>query len=334
MTVAACGRSSFSSAVTRVYRSLHDLPAAPRAVAIGTFDGVHAGHRRVIATALDAARRLELRSSALTFDRHPLAVIDPARQPRILTPLHAKIALLSEVGLDEVVVLPFTIEMASMPADDFSRTVLADALAARIVVVGENFTFGAGGAGTPADLERAGADLGFAVEVVPLELKDAKTISSTRIRRLLSQGRLEEVRSILGRPPSTHGKVVGGWQRGRTLGVPTANLDVEAGTIFPGRGVYAGRALVDGRWYRAAVNVGHNPTFRSKADETAVVRIEAHLLDFSGNLYGKRIRVDFLHKLRDERRFTDVAELVTRMQADIALTRTLADPAFAEVDLS
>jgi riboflavin kinase/FMN adenylyltransferase len=212
--------------------------------------------------------------------------------------------------------------------------VLAEALQAHVVVVGQNFTFGAGGGGGPAQLAAAGAEAGFAVEVVALAVARDKAISSTRIRRLLSQGHLEEVRDILGRPPSTHGKVVGGWQRGRTLGVPTANLDVEAGTIFPGRGVYAGRALVEDHWYRAAINVGHNPTFHSKIDETAVVRIEAHLLDFSGNLYDKPIRVDFLHKIRNEERFAQVDALVARMREDIATTRSLADPAYDEVALS
>jgi riboflavin kinase/FMN adenylyltransferase len=142
------------------------------------------------------------------------------------------------------------------------------------------------------------------------------------------------VRAILGRPPSTSGEVVGGWQRGRTMGVPTANLDVVAGTIFPGRGVYAGRAFVEGRWYRTAVNVGHNPTFHDASEEVAIVRIEAHLLDFSGLLYGKHIRVDFLRKLRPEERFDSIDALVTQMRADIELTRGLTDEAYAEVGLA
>ena len=139
-------------------------------------------------------------------------------------------------------------------------------------------------------------------------------------RACCSAGELEEVREILGRPPSAAGLVVAGDQRGRTLGVPTANVDVEAGTIFPGRGVYAARVLVDGDWYRAAVNIGHNPTFRSKPDETTHVTVEAFLLGFSGDIYDRDIRVDFLHKIRDERRFDAVDELVAQMQRDIAVT--------------
>ena len=141
------------------------------------------------------------------------------------------------------------------------------------------------------------------------------------------------MREILGRPPSATGRVVAGDQRGRTLGVPTANVDVEAGTIFPGRGVYAARVHVGERWYRAAVNVGHNPTFRSKQDETTHVTVEAFLLEFSGDIYHSDIRVDFLHKIRDERRFDDVAALVVQMRRDIAETEALADEAFDGVGL-
>jgi len=316
--------------MSRVYRSLEEVPAARRAVAIGTFDGVHIGHRAIVEHLHTAAARGSVRSTVVTFDRHPLAQIDPSRHPRLLTPLDEKITLLSELGAAEVIVLPFDDELATMPADAFSRVVLSARLEARIVVVGENFTFGAGGAGGPGDLAKAGDELGFVVEVVPLAVADGMTISSTRIRRLVTQGRLEEVRHILGRPPSTHGRVVGGWQRGRTLGVPTANLDVQAGLIFPGRGVYAGRVLVDGHWHRAAVNVGHNPTFQDEGDDTTVVRIEAHLLDFSGDLYEKPIRVDFLHRIRQEQRFDDVDELIAQMRADILPTRACAAPALAE----
>jgi len=320
--------------MSRVYRSLETVPAAERAVAVGTFDGVHIGHRAVIAAACEAARTEGWRSTVLTFDRHPLAQVDPMRQPRLLTPLDEKIALLTDIGPAEIVVLPFTAELAEMPAADFCRDVLSVGLGVRAVVVGQNFTFGAAAAAGPAELVAAGRELGFRVVVVPLAVADAEAISSTRIRRLLAGGCLEEVRTILGRPPSTHGKVVGGWQRGRTLGVPTANLNVEVGTIFPGRGVYAGRALVDGTWYRTAVNVGHNPTFHSADEQTTTVRIEAHLLGFSGDLYGKRIRVDFLHKIRDEERFDRVDDLVERMRRDIEITRHLDDEALMQVGLT
>ncbi|MCX6371618.1 MAG: bifunctional riboflavin kinase/FAD synthetase [Actinobacteria bacterium] len=318
----------------RVVTDLADLERRPRALAIGTFDGVHVGHRAVIGRAVAMAAERHLLGAVVTFDRHPLAVVDPSHAPRLLTPLAEKIRLISELGPEELVVLPFDEELAALTPASFCSRVLADALRARVVVVGENFNFGARGAGGAAQLAACGAAHRFETVALTLVTEHGKTISSTRIRRLLNHGELEEVREILGRPPSAAGLVVAGARRGRTLGVPTANIDVEAGTIFPGRGVYAAGVLVDGVWYRAAVNIGHNPTFRSKAVETTRVTVEAFLLGFSGDIYERPIRVDFLHKIRDERRFDSVEELVVQMHRDIAETAALDDPAFAEVGLA
>ena len=318
----------------RVVTDLADLERRPRTLAIGTFDGVHVGHRAVVGRAVAMAAEQSILGAVVTFDRHPLAVVDPSRAPRLLTPLGEKIRLIEELGPEELVLLPFDEGLAALTPADFCEQVLAEALQARVVVVGENFNFGAGGAGDAARLRACGAAHGFETVVVSLVTEHGKTISSTRIRRLLSHGELEEVREILGRPPSAAGLVVAGDRRGRTLGVPTANIDVEAGTIFPGRGVYAAGVLVDGVWYRAAVNVGHNPTFRSKAVETTHVTVEAFLLAFSGDIYERPIRVDFLHKIRDERRFDSVAELVAQMRRDIAETADLQDPAFAGIGLA
>jgi riboflavin kinase / FMN adenylyltransferase len=310
-----------------------DLESRPRALALGTFDGVHAGHRAVIGRAVEVARERGLTSAVVTFDRHPLSVVDPTRVPRLLTGASEKQRLIAELGPDELIVLPFDERLAAMTPAEFCGDLLASALQARAVVVGENFNFGAGGAGDADALRACGAAHGYEAIVVTLVTEHGKTISSTRIRRLLSAGELEEVREILGRPPSAAGRVVAGDQRGRTLGVPTANVDVEAGTIFPGRGVYAARVHVDDRWYRAAVNIGHNPTFRSKQAETTHVTVEAFLLGFSGDIYHSDIRVDFLHKIRDERRFESVEALVTQMRQDIAETADLKDVAFGEVGL-
>ena len=318
----------------RVVTELEALERRPRALAIGTFDGVHVGHRAVIGRAVALAAERGLLSSVVTFDKHPLSIIDPSHAPRLLTPLGEKVRLIGELGPEELVLLPFDEELAALTPAGFCHDVLAEALEARVVVIGENFNFGAGGAGDAEQLRSCGAEHGFETVVVNLVTEHDKTISSTRIRRLLNHGELEEVREILGRPPSAAGLVVAGDQRGRTLGVPTANIDVEAGTIFPGRGVYAARVLVNDSWYRAAVNIGHNPTFRSKLVETTHVTVEAFLLGFSGDIYERSIRVDFLHKIRDERRFEAVAELVTQMQRDIAVTAGLDDPAFADVGLS
>jgi riboflavin kinase/FMN adenylyltransferase len=255
-----------------------------------------------------------------------VAVVDPARAPRLLTSTEEKIRLIGELGPDELVLLPFDEALAALSPAAFCADLLAGALQAQVVVVGENFNFGAHGAGDAAQLRACGAAHGFAVEVCDLVTEHGAPISSTRIRRLLHDGELEEVREILGRPPSAAGVVVHGDKRGRTLGVPTANVDVEAGTIFPGRGVYAARALVAGGSYRAAVNIGHNPTFQSREEPTTHVTVEAFLLEFSGDIYDQEIRLDFLHKIRDERRFDTVDELVVQMRRDIAAAGALEDP--------
>jgi len=316
-----------------VVADIASLAPRPRALALGTFDGVHAGHRLVIGRALELAAERGLTSAVVTFDRHPLAVIDPSRVPRLLTANEEKVRLIAELGPDELIMLPFDEQMAALTPAEFCARLLAGALRARAVVVGENFNFGAGGAGDAAQLRACGATNGYDVEVCPLVTEHGAPISSTRIRRLLHDGELEEVREILGRPPSAAGLVVHGDKRGRTLGVPTANVDVEAGTIFPGRGVYAARALVGGSWFRAAVNIGHNPTFQSRDEPTTHVTVEAFLLDFSGDIYDREIRLDFLHKIRDERRFESADALVAQMRLDIEAAASLRDPALDDAGL-
>jgi riboflavin kinase/FMN adenylyltransferase len=289
-----------------------DAEPVPRVLALGTFDGVHIGHRRVIGAALREGAERGLRSTVVTFDRHPLSVIDPSRQPRLLTSLDEKERLIAELGPDELVVLPFDRAMADLSPQNC----------------------GAGGAGDAEALRCCGRAHGYETVVVDLVTERGRTISSTRIRRLLREGGLEEVREILGRPPSATGRVVAGVRRGRTLGFPTANIEVEVGTIFPGVGVYAARAEVDGGWYRAAVNVGHNPTFASPDAETSLVSVEAHLLGFEGDLYHRNLRIDFLHRLRGEERFASIDELVAQMRRDVAAAAALEDPAFDEAGLA
>jgi riboflavin kinase/FMN adenylyltransferase len=313
-----------------------DLAAAPRrarSLALGTFDGVHAGHQLVIGVARKTARERGLTATVVTFDHHPLAIVDPAHQPRLLTPPAVKQELIAALGIDELVVVHFDAALAAIEPGRFCRTVLADDLQAAVVAVGENFTFGARGAGTAASLAECGRRLGFETIVVPLLQSHGRPISSSRIRRLLHDGRLPEVRAILGRPPRLVGVVVHGDKRGRTLGFPTANIEAHTGMIFPGRGVYAARVKLHGSWYRAAVNVGHNPTFLRKGDEEAFVRIEAYLLDFSDDAYGAILTVDFLAKLRDEEKFPSPEALVVRMHDDIARTEALSDRAYLELGL-
>ncbi len=316
-----------------VVSDLDALVRRPRSVAIGTFDGVHVGHRRVIEAAVAVARDRGLTASVLTFAHHPLSVIDPPHQPRLLTPLSLKLELIAELDVDEAVVLPFDRTTAGLAPEEFCARVLCGRLDTRHVAVGANFNFGAGGEGTPARLRRCGETCGFDVEVVPLVRVGGRPISSSRIRRLVESGDLAEARSILGRPPRAVGHVVRGFERGRHLGFPTANVEAETGTLFPGRGVYAARALAGGDWRRAAVNVGHNPTFRHRGDELGIVHVEAFLLDFTDDIYGAPITLDFLAKVRDERRYEFVDDLVEQMQADVVAVRELRDEAFDEVGL-
>lgn len=315
-----------------IVRDLDALPRRPRAVAIGTFDGVHIGHQRVITRAVAAAREGDLTSAAVTFEHHPLAVVAPHRQPRLLTSLALKAELIADLGVDEVVVLPFDYAMAAMRPAQFCAY-LAERLTLKVVVVGGNFTFGAGGTGTSADLTGCGRMHGFEVEIMPLVLAGGRPISSSRIRELVQAGRLAEAREILGRPPRTVGRVVRGFERGRRLGFPTANVEAQTGTLFPGLGVYAARARVDERWYRAAVNVGHNPTFVHHGDELGIVHVEAFLLGFEGDIYGREVRLDFLAKIRDEIAYEYVDDLVAQMHADVERVEALDDACYVEVGL-
>ena len=314
-------------------RDLGALARRPRAIAIGTFDGVHIGHQRVIGLAVEAARERGITSAAVTFEHHPLAVIAPHRQPRLLTSLTLKMEFIADLGVDETVVLPFDHAMAAMTPEEFCA-LLAEQLTARVVVVGGNFTFGAGARGTSADLAGCGRVHGFEAKIVPLVLAGGRPISSSRIRELVQGGRLAEAREILGRPPRTIGSVVRGFERGRRLGFPTANIEAHTGTLFPGLGVYAARAQVDGRWYRAAVNVGHNPTFVHHGDELGTVHVEAYLIGFEGDIYGREVRLDFLEKIRDEIAFEYVDDLVARMHADVEHVKSLDDACYADVGLA
>ena len=305
----------------------------PRALAIGTFDGVHAGHRATIERAVEIARERGLTSAVLTFDRHPLAVVDPRRAPQLLTALDERIRLIGELDPDELILLPFDGELAAMSAEAFCADLLVRVLRARVVVVGENSSFGAGGSGDAASLRACGDAHGYETVVLSLVTEHGETISSTRARALLGAGRIEEVRRILGRPPAVVGSVAHGEGRGRTLGVPTANLSLSPETMRPGAGVYVARALVDGTWYRAAVSVGENPTFHAANEPAAPATTEAFLLGFDGDLYGRQMRLDLLRRMRAERRFASVEELVAQMKRDIAAVAALEDEAFTSVGL-
>jgi riboflavin kinase / FMN adenylyltransferase len=287
---------------------------------VGMFDGVHRGHRALLDRVAAEAAGRGLPAAAVTFDRHPLAVLRPGSEPPLLTTLDRKVELLGEAGMEVVLVLAFTKELSEVGAEAFAAEVLFDALAARAVVVGENFRFGHKAAGDPDLLGELGRARGVEVVAVPLHADGDEVVSSTRVRAELAKGDVAAAAASLGRPYAVEGEVVVGDRRGGPLlGMPTANLEVPAGIALPADGVYAGH-LTDGAGgptRPAAISVGTNPQFGTDR------RVEAHVLDFDGDLYGHRVSVDFHDHLRDQAVFPGVDELVTQMRADINQVRRL-----------
>jgi len=286
---------------------LPDVEPRPRRVAIGTFDGVHLGHREVIAGA----------DTVVTFDPHPQSVVAPGSEPKLLTTLERKAQLIAALGIEELVVIPFDGAFAAREAQDFVDHVLVERVQATHVSVGENFRFGHKAHG---DARMLAADRRFETRVVPLLEVDGEVVSSSHIRGLVSGGAVHYADALLGAPFAVEGEVQHGDKRGRTLGFPTANLVPRPGYVVPGHGVYACRvALDDGTLVPAATNVGVRPQFVTGRGEL----IEAFLIDWSGDLYGQRIRVEFLRRLRGERRFESVDALVEQMGHDVDEARAI-----------
>jgi riboflavin kinase/FMN adenylyltransferase len=306
----------------RIYRSMDEVPPDKRVVAIGTFDGVHIGHKKIIGDSVSAAAQEGVRSMVLTFHPHPLSVIAPDKCPPILTPLNIKADLIEDLGVDELLIIPFEKEFSELEPQKFCEMLFSSNLGAVHVIVGANFRFGYKAAGDVKFLREYGSKAGMEVTAEPLVQAGGKPISSTRIRNLLLEGNLGEVREILGRPPSTHGKVVHGDKRGRSLGVRTANIDAHVDCIFPGRGVYLADLFVGRQAYACLVNIGHNPTFCATDEESPErMRIEAHILDFDRSIYGMDVRIDFLEHVRDEMKFDGPEKLVEQIKKDIAFAR-------------
>ena len=274
----------------------------PRSVAIGTFDGVHLGHREVIGES----------DTVLTFDPHPMSVIRPEAAPKLLTSPAVKRDLIAGLGVEELVVIPFDEDFASRSAEAFVDDVLVGRLGAGRVSVGENFRFGHGAEG---DVELLSAQTAFDTRVVPLVEVAGETVSSSHIRGLVAAGEVAQAAEFLGGPFLFEGEVVGGDRRGRELGMPTANLVPDDRMMTPGHGVYAAWA----HGHAAAVNVGVRPTFETGRG----LLVEAHLIDFEGDLYGQQLRIAFLERMRGERRFDSVDALVEQMQRDVVQAREI-----------
>jgi riboflavin kinase / FMN adenylyltransferase len=282
--------------------SLPDAQRRPRHVAIGTFDGVHVGHRQVIDRA----------DTVLTFEPHPLRVLHPEATPKLIMPFDVKRDVIEGLRVEELVVIPFDREFSTIEAEEFCSRILVETLGAEKVSVGENFRFGARAKGDP---EMLAARPEFTERVVPLVEIDGEIVSSSRIRSLVAAGEIDAANRCLGAPFLLEGPVVEGDGRGRTLGFPTANIVPSDDLVIPGHGVYA--AFADGQ--PAAVNVGIRPTFETGRG----LLVEAYLIDFEGDLYGKTLRIAFVARLRGERRFPGVEDLVAQMHRDVEAAREL-----------
>jgi riboflavin kinase/FMN adenylyltransferase len=284
-------------------------------VAIGNFDGVHRGHKAVIAAALARAGALGKPSAALTFEPHPRAFFDPDEPLFRLTPEDAKLRLLAAAGLDGAIVLTFNAELAKLSAQDFVQRVLVDRFAISGAAIGFNFHFGANRAGSPEFLQAQGREHGFTVDIVPPLLDGGRPVSSGPIRAALAAGRLDDAAEFLGYPWFVSGTVIHGDKRGRELGFPTANLRLDPACALR-HGIYAVRAAIAGRRYDGVASFGRRPMFDSGA-----VLLEIFVFDFSGDLYGANIDVAFMAWLRDEAMFASAADLMRQMKEDSRLAR-------------
>ena len=299
------------------------------AVTIGAYDGVHVGHRSILGVLRREGGARDVPTAVVTFDRHPASVVRAGTAPALLTDAEQKLELLAACGVDMTVVVPFDARRAAEPAGSFVDEVLVGALRAEVIVVGEDFHFGRGRAGNVALLAELGASRGFDVEGVPLTgsasgSAGGQVVSSTRIRALVAEGDVAQAAVLLTRPHEVRGAVVHGDGRGAKLGMPTANVAVAREIAVPGVGIYAGWCRrADGSTHPAAVSVGHRPTFYEpgSAAPGEPPLVEAFLVDFEGDLYGERVAVAFVERLRAELQFERVEDLVEQMRADVDRTR-------------
>jgi riboflavin kinase/FMN adenylyltransferase len=302
-----------------------EKPLEHGVLTIGNFDGLHVGHRSIMRTVIERARSVSGEAAVFTFEPHPRKLLYPDRAPRLLTTLDQKLELLDEIGVDLVIVEPFTRELATLPAERFVREVVFERLGPVEVYVGYDFRYGKDRGGSMRTLTELGPHLGFAVTIIPEVTVGSRDVNSTRIRELLGEGQVEEAAELLARPYRIRGAVVKGDRRGLAIGFPTINLAPE-NEILPARGVYAGhvRFLDDGgpargSVHRAVTNVGRRPTFK----QGDAIVAEAHLLEFDAQVYGRRVELSFEHHLRAEQRFPGLEALKAQIAADVKSARQL-----------
>ncbi|HEX6127212.1 MAG TPA: bifunctional riboflavin kinase/FAD synthetase [Pyrinomonadaceae bacterium] len=283
----------------------------PTILTLGVFDGLHLGHQKIMQTVVERAKETHAHATAITFDPHPRAVLHPESAPPLLQTLDQRLANFDVLGIEQAIVIPFTREFASNPAGDFLRDIVHDRLHATEVYLGKGFAFGRDRGGNIELLRRMSEELGFfADEVDEVRLRGMR-ISSSKIRQLLAEGRVNLVRRMLGRPYGVEGVITRGNRRGHTIGFPTANLKPH-NRVVPKFGVYATATLLEGTWRRSITNIGVRPTFETEADPS----IETYIFDFDGDLYGDVLRVRFLHRIRDERKFGGIDELKAQIEKD------------------
>jgi riboflavin kinase/FMN adenylyltransferase len=285
---------------------------------LGNFDGVHLGHQAIFKKLINRADKMNGTSVVYTFVPHPLRVIAPERAPRLLTTYKDKIALIEKSGIDAIICANFTKKFATISAESFVRDILHDLIGVKEIIIGANYNFGKGRKGSPELLKELGKELGFKVTVLREVQSSDVTLSSSRIRAFVAKGKVAEAASMLGRLYSVEGIVIEGANRGRRLlNTPTANL-LTANELLPKDGVYAVTVQINGKMYRGASNIGHNPTFKDKQ-----FSFETHILDFDGELVGKTIRVYFVKRVRDEMKFSSVNELSRQLKNDLEEIRSI-----------
>jgi riboflavin kinase/FMN adenylyltransferase len=304
----------------RVVRDLKAIeePLRNPVLTIGNFDGVHRGHLALFDKVKERAGAVGGQSAVMTFEPHPIRIMKPGNGPLLITPTKQKMELIGKAGIDVLLCIPFTREFASISARDFVKTVLVDTIGIKELVVGYDYTFGRNREGNIPLLREMGEEIGFVVHLLePIHIEDT-LVSSTSIRKLIQEGKLSDAKRLLGRDYQVQGTVVKGRDRGgRLLGYPTANLKPEE-ELLPKTGVYAVIVIIDEEQYNGVTNVGYNPTFGDKA-----LSVETHVLDYSGDLVGKSIKINFLSRLRDEKSFRHVQELIDQIGKDIEKARTL-----------
>ncbi len=283
----------------------------PTVLTLGVFDGLHLGHQRIMQTVVERAKSVNAVPTAITFDPHPRAVLFPENTPPLLQTLDQRLAAFEVLGIEQAIVIRFNKDFANQNAKDFLREVVHERLQAREVYLGKGFAFGKNRGGNIELLRQLSAELGFFADEVAEVCLRGMRISSSKIRQLLIDGRVNLARRMLGRPYGIEGQIIRGAQRGRTIGFPTANLKPK-NRVIPRFGVYATATLIDKSWRRSITNIGVRPTFETEAEPS----IETYIFDYDGDLYGDVLRVRFLHQIRDERKFSGIEELKTQIEKD------------------